>query len=209
MPGLPPPDHSASCRLDPNQIEYYEPTGYRRIPLSTCQGGNEIDKIESHPCPGHQADYDKRYALSGFGLFLAIVLPFAAAGGLGYYAWTNWRHKLSGFGQIRLGEGTTTAGFGERSGGSGENMFVAIPVMIIAGAWAVAKATPLLASSLWRSAKGYVPIGGSRGGWMDRGNAPYTSRGAFSARRDDYTHVLADEDELLGDDLDDGPGDEV
>jgi hypothetical protein len=39
---------------------------------------------------------------------------------------------------------------------------------------------------------------------MGRSNAPYTSRRAFSARRQDYSHVVADEDELLGDDVDDG-----
>lgn len=124
-----------------------------------------------------------------------------AAGVIGYYAWTNWRHKLSGFGQIRLGEGGGTSTFTDRDG-----PLIAVPVAIIAGTWAVAKATPLLVMSLWRSVRGYMPVGGpgGSGGWMGRSNsAPYTSRGAFSARRQDYSHVVADEDELLGDDLDD------
>jgi hypothetical protein len=133
-------------------------------------------------------------------LFFAITVAFVAAGAIGYYAWTNWRHKLSGFGQIRLGEGGGSSTFADR-----DSPLITVPVAIIAGAWAVAKATPLLVMSLWRSARGYMPVGGGNsGGWMGRSNAPYTSRGAFSARRQDYSHVVADEDELLGDDVDDG-----
>ena len=123
-----------------------------------------------------------------------------AAGAIGYFAWTNWRHKLAGFGQIRLGESVGTSSLTD-----GDSPWITIPVAIIAGTWAVAKATPLLVVSVWRSVKGYMPVGGgSRGGWMGRSDAPYTSRGAFSARRQDYSHVVADEDELLGDDVDDG-----
>ena len=200
MPGLLPADHAAICKEDPTRIEYFEPTGYRRIPLTTCQGGRELDKLQSTPCPGHEPDYNQKHGISGLGLFFAIVIPFAAAAAIGYYAWTNWRHKLSGFGQIRLGESAGTSTFTDR-----DSLFVMVPVAIIAGVWAVAQATPLLVMSLWRSAKGYIPVGGqSSGGWMGRSNAPYTSRGAFSARRQDYSHVVADEDELLGDDLDDG-----
>lgn len=198
--GLQPADHAAVCKEDPNRIEYFEPTGYRRIPLTTCQGGNEFDKLKSLPCPGHEADYDQKHGISGVGLFFAIVVPFAAAGAIGYYAWTHWRHKLSGFGQIRLGESMGNSSLADRN-----SPLITVPVAVIAGAWAVSKATPLLAMSFWRSLKGYMPVGGGRGGgWMGRTSGPYTSRGAFSARRPDYSHVVADEDELLGDDLDDG-----
>lgn len=202
--GLLPADHAAVCKEDPNLVEYFEPTGYRRIPLTTCQGGTEFDKLKSTECPGHGADYAKKHGISGLGLFFAVVIPLAAAAAIGYYAWTNWRHKLSGFGQIRLGESLGASSFTDR-----DSLLVTVPVAIIAGVWAVAQATPLLVMSLWRSAKGYMPAGGrGSGGWTAGSNAPYTSRGAFSARRQDYSHVVADEDELLGDDLDDG-GDDV
>jgi hypothetical protein len=188
------------CKENPEQIEYFKPTGYRRIPLTTCQDGQEFDKLQSLPCPGHEPDYEKKHGISTVGLFFAIVIPFAAAGALGYYAWTNWRHRLSSFGQIRLGESAGGSGLTDR-----DSPLITVPVAIIAGAWAVAQATPLLMMSLWRSAKGYMPVGrGRSGGWISRSNAPYTSRGAFSARRQDYSHVVADEDELLGDDLEDG-----
>jgi len=131
-------------------------------------------------------------------MFFAIVIPIAAAAGIGWYIWRNWQEKLLGFGQIRLGESVGGAGTGAWTGGSdGEpSPFITVPVAVVSGVWAVAKATPLLVMSLWRSAKGYLPV---RGG----GNAPYTSRGAFSARTQDYSNVV-DEDELLGDDLEDG-----
>lgn len=198
--GLNPTDHAAVCKEDPERIEYFEPTGYRRIPLTTCEGGNEFDKLQSQPCPGHEPAYEKKHGISSIGVFFAIVIPFVAAGAIGYYAWTNWRHRLKNFGQIRLGESSQTASLTDR-----DSPLIAVPVAIIAGAWAIAQATPLLAMSLWRSVRGYIPVrSGESRSWLSRSNAPYTSRSAFSARRQDYSHVVADEDELLGDDLEDG-----
>jgi hypothetical protein len=71
---------------------------------------------------------------------------------------------------------------------------------------AVARATPLLVMSLWRSAKGYVPVGGSgsRGRFgVGGGSGPYRSRDAFANRRQDYSQVVED-DELLGEDDEEG-----
>jgi hypothetical protein len=101
--------------------------------------------------------------------------------------YTHWDGK---FGQIRLGEGTTASSF--TTNGS---PFIAVPVAIIAGAVAAVRVLPLLGMSVWRSASGYVRLPG-RGA----GPRPYATRGAFAARRDDYTSVVEDEDELLGDD---------
>lgn len=157
--------------------------------------------VEAKPCPGHREEFEKKHGISGVGLFFAIVIPIMAAGGIGYYVWQNWSQRLWGLGQIRLGEsigGTGANGWAGASGG--ENPLISVPVAIIAGTWAVAKAMPLLAMSLWRSAKGYMPVG--RGSASATG--PYTSRGAFSARTQDYSGVVEDEDELLGDDLEDG-----
>ena len=82
--------------------EYWDVSAYRKIPLSTCEGGREYDHTgEVHPCPGFEEEFEKKHGISGFGLFMAIVLPFAAAGGIGYYVWRNWDGK---FGRIRLGD---------------------------------------------------------------------------------------------------------
>lgn len=174
MPGLPKPDHITQCSADPDRVEYWEPTGYRRIPQTTCEGGLLLDQDESHPCPNKEEEYNKKHGISGVGLFFAIVIPIAVAMAVGWYAYTHWDGK---FGQIRLGE----------SGSSSRDAF-AIPVAIIAGVVAVVQSAPLLVRSLFRSA----------GGLFRRDQRPYSTRGSFAARRGDYTHVIEDEDELLG-----------
>lgn len=99
--GFTPYDHSLYCKEDETRIEYDEPTGYRRIPLSTCQGGKEMDKSIPHPCPGHDKEFEKKHGTSGLALFFAIILPFAAAAAIGFYIWQNYDKH---FGAIRLGE---------------------------------------------------------------------------------------------------------
>lgn len=99
--GLPPPNHIQQCYDNPDLVEYFEPTGYRRIPLSTCQGGNEMDKIVAHPCPGKEDEFNEKRGIGGFAIFMITVFCFAAAGVFGYWAWSNWERQ---FGQIRLGE---------------------------------------------------------------------------------------------------------
>lgn len=173
-------------------VEFFSPTGYRRIPLTTCEGGRELDKYLSHPCPGHEEQYEKKHGLSSVGLFFAVTIPIIIAVAVGYWVYQKWLQGYTlGFGEIRLGDGSTGAGRAT----SGESPFIAFPVAIIAGTWAVAKATPMLVMSLWRSARGYVPVAST--------SAPYRSREAFGVRRQDYSQVVED-DELLGDDLEDG-----
>ena len=192
MEGLEPTNHEEYCKNNPDMVAYFEATGYRRIPLTTCEGGRQLDQLESKPCPGHEKQYNEQHGLSRAGLFFAIFVPIIVAIGVGYWVYTKWLQGYNlGFGQIRLGDASTGAG----RASTGENAFIAIPVAIIAGVWAVAKATPLLVMSVWRSARGYAPVGGS-------GSTPYRSREAFG-RRQDYSQVVED-DELLGDDLEDG-----
>lgn len=122
------------------------------------------------------------------GLFFAIVTPIVAAAGVGYFVYTRWDGK---FGQIRLGEN-----MGSSEGWlSRDSPLITVPVAAIAGIVAVAQALPLLATSLWRSASGYLRPGRGRGY-----QRPYATRGSFAARRGDYAHVVDDEDELLGTD---------
>jgi hypothetical protein len=196
--GLQPLQPDKICKEDPNAFEYFEPTGYRRIPLTTCKGGLQKDHLESHPCKGKQDEYNKKHpGLGGAALFFAVVVPIGFAAGIGYYVFTRWDRK---FGSIRLGD----AG----SGGMRDSLFITVPIAIVAGAVAVAKALPLLATSLWRSASGYARISG-RGGSAGA-QRPYASRGAFAARRGDYVGVVDDEDELLGtEEIDGDEEDEV
>lgn len=137
-----------------------------------------------HPCPGHEDQYQQRYGIGGFALFLAIVLPFAAAGGIGYYVWRNWNDT---FGRIRLGESSY-------SRLDSENPWISWPVAAVSGLVAILAAIPLLIGSLWRNTSGRF------GGGYGYGSRTYTSRSSFARGRGDYAVVDPDEGELLGED---------
>ncbi|EKD16258.1 uncharacterized protein L3040_009508 [Drepanopeziza brunnea f. sp. 'multigermtubi'] len=180
--GFTPYDHSLYCLEDENRIEYDEPTGYRRIPLSTCQGGKEMDKSIQHPCPGHGKEFEEKHGVSSVALFFAIVLPFAAAGAIGYYLWQNYDKH---FGAIRLGE---------QSSLDQAAPYIKYPIMAMSAIAATLAATSLLFASLWRSAGS--AFGTSR-------PARFTTRDSFARGRGDYGVVDNDEGELLGDESDD------
>lgn len=188
--GLAQPDHSKACIDDPKLVSYYEPTGYRRIPLTNCEGGQELEKWESkeHPCKGHEKDYEEKHrGLSGFWLFVvAVLIPAGVGTAVGYWVWTNWDVK---FGQIRLGTDGTSV----------QQSWLTYPIMAIAAVVAGLAAVPLILSSLWRSVSAL--FGGGDGG-SSSGGRRYTTRSSFARGRGDYAVVDPDEDELLGDDED-------
>ncbi|EME89230.1 uncharacterized protein MYCFIDRAFT_55669 [Pseudocercospora fijiensis CIRAD86] len=193
--GLDPPDPKAVCEKDKDAIEYFDITGYRRIPLTTCQGGKELDYTSNvKPCPGKEGDFEKKHAISGAGLFFAIAIPIAAAAGVGYWVYKNWDGK---FGRIRLGD--SVGGYG---GGAfdGEQPWIKYPVMAISALVAVVAALPMLVGSVWRAVS--TRMGRSSGSYA-RVGTPYTSRSSFSRGRADYSvGVDEDEGELLGEDSD-------
>lgn len=170
--------------------EYYTDVRFRKIPLSTCEGGRELDKTgDVQPCPGFEEDFQRKHGIGGFSLFLAIVLPFAAAGGIGYYVWKHWDGK---FGRIRLGDGNGGGAF------DSDQPWVKYPIVAVSGLVAVVSALPLLVGSVWRWAAGRMGGGGGYGGY----GRTYTSRSSFARGRGDYAVVDPDEGELLGDESD-------
>ncbi|KAI1336416.1 vacuolar protein sorting [Xylariaceae sp. FL0016] len=195
--GLQPKDPSQACR-DPDVTEYYEPSGFRRIPLTTCKGGYEADKtLSAYPCPGHEEEFEKKHGASGVAIFFAVVIPIGFAAAVGWWVYQNWTSK---FGQIRLGE---------QNSFDNDAPWVKYPVMAVSAIVAVVGALPLLASSAWRSASslfnkvsGRDDSGGSYS-WL-RGSGPrrFTTRDSFARGRGDYAIVDEDEGELLGDDSD-------
>lgn len=194
--GLQPADPKAICTKDPNAVEYTEITGYRRIPLTTCQGGKELDlTARTLPCPNHEDEYRSKHGLSAAGLFFAIVIPIAAAAGIGYWVWKNWESK---FGRIRLGGAESdSSGFSASYNALDRDApWVKFPVMAVSGMVAVLAAVPMLVSSLWSVAA--TRFGRGRGGY----SRPYASRNSFARGRGDYAIVDEDEGELLGDDSD-------
>lgn len=202
VPGLQPIDHIQYCKENPSAVEYWEPTGYRKIPLSTCQGGQEYDKQSSmHVCPDKEEEFNRRHGISGIGLFFAITIPFAAAGAAGWWVYRNWNGK---FGQIRLGD-HSNPGFGNGAFDS-DSPFVRYPIMAVSAAVAVAGALPLVVAGLWRagvSALDRLRYGGGGGfSRLSGGARPFTTRDSFARGRGDYATVEDDEGELLGEDSD-------
>ena len=200
--GQTPKNPEEVCRAHPEIDEFFEVSGYRKLPLSTCEGGNELDKaVESHPCPGHEEEYQKKRGISGVALFFAIFLPIAAAAVVGYFA---WRQIESRYGRIRLGESGPSAG-GGRSAFDAENVWVRIPVLVVSGIAAIVMAIPAVFGGLVRVVRERTGRGGDGGG---RGRGSYTSRGAFARARgrdQDYSSVVSDDEDgdLLGADLSD------
>lgn len=167
--GLETPDHSAQCEV-PGTIEYWLPTGYRRLPMTTCQGGNQLDQRESRPCPGKEEEYFKKHrGLGAFGIFFVIVLSIAGAAGVGYYVWAVMGGR---FGAIRLGE-------------ENENALVHYPIIVISAIIALAMAIPSILSALGRWA----------GGKFTR-TRRYTTTSSLA--RGDYSVVMNDSNTLLG-----------
>ncbi|KAI0172339.1 Oligoxyloglucan reducing end-specific cellobiohydrolase [Hypoxylon sp. FL1284] len=197
--GLQPLDPERECKEDSDKFEYYEPSGFRRIPLTTCKGGFEADKVLTpHPCPGHEEEFEKKRGASGIAIFFAVVIPICLASLAGWWVYRNWQSK---FGQIRLGE---------QNGLDSDAPWIKYPVVAVSAVVAVAGALSLLLGSLWRSVSSAVGSrfggrdGGGRYSWLRGGSQRrFTTRDSFARGRGDYAIVDEDEGELLGDDSDD------
>ncbi|KAI1327553.1 vacuolar protein sorting [Xylariaceae sp. FL0255] len=195
--GLQPKDPAQACSENPEMSEYYEPSGFRRIPLTTCKGGVEADKIlEPHPCPGHEEEFEEKHGVSGVAIFFAVVIPIGVAALVGWWVYKNWEGK---FGQIRLGE---------QSGLDNDSPLVKYPVIAISAVAAVVATLPLVASSIWRTVSSGIGrlrerSEGGRYSWLNSGPRRFTTRDSFARGRGDYAMVDDDEGELLGDDSED------
>jgi len=84
-------DAAKLCQ-DPDTNYYYEATGYRRIPASTCQDGLVLDQGKRHYCPGKSAPRWGHYLLA-----LILVLLVGAVLMIVYGRW-----RTAGY--YRLGE---------------------------------------------------------------------------------------------------------
>jgi hypothetical protein len=151
-----------------------------------------MDKTSTeHPCAGHEEEFEKKHRTSGFVIFLAVVIPFAIAGAVGWYVYRNWNGK---FGQIRLGE--------QSSAFDSDQPWIKYPVIAVSALAALAAALPLVVTSIWRTATGaYERVGGGRGqSWLSGSTRRYTTRDSFARGRADL--VDETEGELLGEDSD-------
>uniref|UniRef100_D8Q2A4 Vacuolar protein sorting/targeting protein 10 n=1 Tax=Schizophyllum commune (strain H4-8 / FGSC 9210) TaxID=578458 RepID=D8Q2A4_SCHCM len=153
VPGTQPlPDDDSVCRAGDEY--WYERTAYRKIPYSSCEGGERPDRGLRHICPGFRA-HGALFWMS------IIVLPFAFTALIAY-----WFYKRSGMmrGTIRLpgdGRGLSAPSFGNDS--SVLDTLASVPWFIIgitgiAYEWAASRVEGFFDG--YRSRRGYrnVPI---------------------------------------------------
>lgn len=159
VPGHSPPDHTKACKEDPELVEYWEPTGYRRIPLSTCEGGQELDKSVVHPCPGHHTDFERRHGGLGWvGIVFIILVPLVMGSATAFIVWDHFSKR---YGQIRLGDEDNDA----------QSVVMRYAVVGIAGVIAVASVVPAVVRRIYhrvqeqffgaprmRLSQAYVPV---------------------------------------------------
>ncbi|KKA30129.1 hypothetical protein TD95_002003 [Thielaviopsis punctulata] len=203
VPGRKPQTAQEYCSANPDAVAFYEPSGYRRIPLTTCVGGDEFDKVNTPiACSGHEEEFEKSRRTSGLAIFFAFILPIGIAVAAGSWVYRNWNGK---FGQIRLGEPNT----GSRSGlAAGHALldrdapWVRYPVIALSAGVALVASLPLVAQGLWRSLTStYERVSG--GGFGEGfGARRFTTRDSFARGTADYAIVDEDEGELLGEESD-------
>lgn len=101
--GLNPSDHKKEMCKN-NQFQYFEPTGYRKIPLSTCEGGKQFDSFIPKPCPGKTKQFNKHYGREvGFFTFILIFgLPFMIFVFVTWFVYDRGIRRNGGFKQFGL-----------------------------------------------------------------------------------------------------------
>ncbi|ORY35539.1 hypothetical protein BCR39DRAFT_567933 [Naematelia encephala] len=112
---------------------WYERTAYRKIPYSSCEGGDRPDRGKQHACPGLIG----RPGLGGLFWGSIAVLPFALAGLVGWW----WFTKGSQGGSIRLGDHRA---FGSDASSGALSTLASVPYFLIgvaqaSWAWVVRK----------------------------------------------------------------------
>ncbi|AJQ15672.1 Pep1p [Saccharomyces cerevisiae YJM1399] len=106
--GLSPANAADVCKKEPDLIEYFESSGYRKIPLSTCEGGLKLDAPSSpHACPGKEKEFKEKYSVSAgpFAfIFISILLIIFFAAWFVYDRGIRRNGGFARFGEIRLGD---------------------------------------------------------------------------------------------------------
>lgn len=105
--GLSPADRQNDYCGKPDAFQYFESTGYRKLPLSTCVGGKEFDSWKPKPCPGKQSEFNKHYGqdVSGGELTAIIIVPILVFIIATWFVYDRGIRRNGGFkrlGQIRL-----------------------------------------------------------------------------------------------------------
>ncbi|CAH2352830.1 vacuolar protein sorting/targeting protein 10 [[Candida] railenensis] len=147
VPGLSASDRqSESCKKE-GAFEYFEPTGYRKIPLSTCVGGKAYDSWNAHACPGKEKEFNKHYGkeISGSKVLILVFVPLFVFLFSVWFVYDRGIRRNGGFkrlGQIRLDLDDDQGGFQpieENTVDMVVNRIVSGGIFVVAGAIAVFK----------------------------------------------------------------------
>ncbi|SCW04358.1 LAFE_0H11782g1_1 [Lachancea fermentati] len=105
--GLDPSEPSDICKKT-DAIEYFNPTGYRKVPMSTCVKGLELDKATvPKACPGKEKQFNEKYKVNRISLVFIIGVPlfiFVFATWFVYDRGIRRNGGFARFGEIRLGD---------------------------------------------------------------------------------------------------------
>ncbi|AGO13169.1 AaceriAFR018Cp [[Ashbya] aceris (nom. inval.)] len=108
--GVKPEPPSAVCERNHDLVEYFQPTGYRKIPMSKCEGGLRLQNTDTpRPCPGKEKEFHEKYpsstkasAVVFWWLFLTMILLVPLW--IIYDRGIRRNGGFSRFGEIRLGD---------------------------------------------------------------------------------------------------------
>lgn len=184
--GLKPKDPKEVC-LKEGSFEYFEPTGYRRIPLTTCVDGIQLDHWEVKPCPGKEDKFNRKHGtgLSGFNLLLVVLVPAAAFAFASWFVYEKGIRRNGGFarfGQIRLDDEDFTR-VENNATDKIVNRIVDVGVMAFMGSIALVRFLIKARKALHERLSGRRSVG------------RYTSIGSTSAFLDEEEDILGSDDE--------------
>ncbi|KAJ1534536.1 uncharacterized protein FZC26_26195g4269, partial [Saccharomyces cerevisiae] len=93
---------------EPDLIEYYDSSGYRKIPLSTCKGGLKLDAhLAPHPCPGKEKAFREKYSINTGAYALVFVTILLVIFFVAWFVYDRGIRRNGGFSrfeEIRLGD---------------------------------------------------------------------------------------------------------
>lgn len=105
--GLTPEDRMKDMCNKNDAFKYFKPTGYRKIPLSTCVGGKQYDSFDAEPCPGKEHEFNEHYGrgINKTNIWLVFGVPLFVLIFASWFVYDRGIRRNGGFkrfGQIRL-----------------------------------------------------------------------------------------------------------
>ncbi|KAG7195436.1 vacuolar protein sorting/targeting protein PEP1 [Scheffersomyces spartinae] len=114
--GLTPADRKKEMCEKDNAFEYFKPTGYRKIPLSTCVGGKNYASWDVEACPGKEKEFNQHHGreITGGKIGFLILVPLLVFLFAVWFVYDKGIRRNGGFkqlGQIRLDDDAGEDGF--------------------------------------------------------------------------------------------------